>query len=271
MKHKAYVNGHSLQKLQRDFSFAKGNPKDFSGIKCISFLEMGKIRTYPGKEETMDMKKPEKYPDKTSRRLLLFWLVYFISFFILDTGIPAEKCHVIHCLPDDWIPFCEWFLIPYVFWYFCLGGITLYTMIRDETVFHSFMYYLILTSAAALALYVLYPSRQELRPSYFSRDNTLTAAVRLLYKVDTNTNVFPSLHVLHTFGILSAGLRAKGLEHWGWKCFFVVTSVLICLSTVFLKQHSVLDVFLALPISVLSERICYGGYTWMNCLKRKTA
>lgn len=226
------------------------------------------------------MKKPEEdsrgfhpkmiHSDRSHLKLLLFWPVYFLGFVMLERLIPAESCHIIHCLLDDSVPFCEWFLIPYVFWYFCLLGISVYTLLYDVGVFRKFMKYLIVTTTAAFLVYLLYPSRQDLRPITFPRENGLTAAVKILYHVDTNTNIFPSLHVMHSFGILSAGLRAKGLEAWGWKWFFGITTLLVCLSTVFLKQHSILDGIFALPVCAGAEWLCYGGKTWANGLKRKT-
>lgn len=40
----------------------------------------------------------------------------------------AEQCkiHIIHSLADDRIPFCEYFIIPYVMWYFFLIGTVIY-------------------------------------------------------------------------------------------------------------------------------------------------
>ena len=203
-------------------------------------------------------------------KLLLFWPVYGLCYLILERVVDPDRCHVIQCALDERIPLCVWFLIPYVFWYFCLAGICLYTLVRDADIFEGFMRYLILTSAVAVLFYLIWPSRQTLRPETVAGEGILSAGVRLLYRVDTPTNVFPSLHVTHSFGILSAGLRAKGLEAKGWKWFFGMTTVLVCLSTVFLRQHSVLDGLAALPLSAGAEWICYGGSTWVKCSKRKT-
>ena len=69
-------------------------------------------------------------PQFSHLKLLLGWVGYFILYFLTENLIPVEKCHVIHCGLDDIIPFCEWFLLPYVFWYalivFSLGYFALY-------------------------------------------------------------------------------------------------------------------------------------------------
>ena len=54
-----------------------------------------------------------------------------------------------------------------------------------------------------------------------------------------------------------------------WKGFVVVAVILICLSTAFIKQHSIVDAFVALPVCVLAEAITYGKSWWLPRLKRQ--
>ena len=110
---------------------------------------------------------------------------------------------------------------------------------------------------SAMAIYILFPSRQDLRPTEFPRDNFLTQCVRFLYAFDTNTGVCPSLHVAYSFGLASVWTKEKGVSRW-WKAFVVVAVIFICLSTMFIKQHSAVDFFAALPVCLLAEFIVYG-------------
>ena len=64
-------------------------------------------------------------PQFAHLKLLGGWIGYFIMYFLTENLIPAESCHVVHCWIDDLIPFCEWFLIPYVFWTTALNCISL--------------------------------------------------------------------------------------------------------------------------------------------------
>lgn len=68
------------------------------------------------------------------------------------------------------------------------------------------------------------------------------------YAFDTNTNVCPSIHVIGAVACLAAGWHSRRFGTPLWRAVFTVITVLICLSTVFLKQHSALDVFAALPL-----------------------
>lgn len=189
--------------------------------------------------------------------LLLGWVGYFILYFLTENLIPAEKCVPVHMWLDNVIPFCEWFLIPYVFWYglivFSLG----YFLLYDIDSFKRLQTYIIVTQVTAMAVYIAFPTRQDLRPEVFPRENLLTACIAFLYRFDTNTGVCPSLHVAYSLGIASVWVRQK-YAHPVWRTFVVVAVVLICLSTMFIKQHSAVDLFAALPVCLLAELIVYG-------------
>lgn len=188
--------------------------------------------------------------------LLLGWVGYFIAYFLTENLIPAEDCHVMHCWLDDVIPFREVFVIPYVFWYVLIVISLLYFLLYNVDSFKKLQTYIIITQVVAVIIYVLYPSRQDLRPAEFPRDNFLTSIVNLLYTADTNTGVCPSLHVAYSLGIASVWTKEKDV-HLGWKVFVVIAVILICLSTMFIKQHSAVDFFAAIPVCLLAEAIVY--------------
>ncbi len=189
-------------------------------------------------------------------KLLGGWIVYFVLYFLTENLIPAERCFVAHIPLDDVIPFCEWFIIPYVSWYglvvFSLG----YFLLYDIDSFKRLSKYIIITQIVAMCAYILFPSRQELRPEEFARDNFLTQIVGLLYRFDTATGVCPSLHVGYSLGIASVWLKKKEAGPI-WKTVVVAWVILICLSTMFVKQHSALDFFAALPMCLMAEIIVY--------------
>ena len=195
-------------------------------------------------------------PQFSHLKLLLGWIVYFALYFLTENLIPPERCRPVHMWLDDWIPFCEWFLIPYVFWYglivFSLGWFLLY----DVESFKQLQTYIIITQLLAMACYILIPTRQDLRPTEFANDNFLTKCIGLLYAFDTNTGVCPSLHVAYSLGIASVWTKKKGTPPAG-KLFVVLAVILICLSTMFIKQHSAVDFFAALPVCLIAEAVVY--------------
>jgi len=191
--------------------------------------------------------------------LLLGWVGYFILYFLTENLIPAEKCYPVHSRLDDLIPFCEWFVIPYVGWYalivFSLGYFLLYNVEN----FKGLQTYIIITQAIAMTAYILFPTRQDLRPEVLPRDNFLTDIVAILYSADTNTGVCPSLHVGYSLGIASAWLKERSASPLG-KTAVVIFVVLVCLSVAFVKQHSVVDIYAAIPMCLVAEFFAFRPY-----------
>jgi len=198
---------------------------------------------------------------------LLGWVGYFCLYFLTENLIPAENCHVMHCAADDVIPFCEYFLVFYVGWYALIVATLIYFALYDPEGFKHFMTFIIVTQVTAMIVYIVYPSRQDLRPTVFPRDNFLTDIARFLYAFDTNTGVCPSLHVAYSVGIASAFLKDKGSRLW-WKITVVFLAIMISLSTAFVKQHSVVDIYAAIPFCILAEIIAYGKSYWLPKFKK---
>lgn len=196
-------------------------------------------------------------PQYSHLLLLLGWVGYFLLYFLTENLIPESSCHLIHCWLDDQIPFCETFVLAYVFWYLLIVISLGYFMLYNVENFRGLQTYIIVTQVVAMICYILYPSRQDLRPEVFPRDNLLTALIGLIYSFDTPTGVCPSLHVAYSIGIASAWLKENSVGQI-WKAFVIVAVVLICLSTMFIKQHSALDAFAAIPVCVLAEWIAFG-------------
>ena len=185
-------------------------------------------------------------------KLLLGWVGYFILYVLTENLIPAERCTPVHCWLDDVIPFNEFFLIFYVSWYFLIVGSLVYFLLYNVENFKNMQTYIIITQVIAMAIYIVFPSRQDLRPEVFPRDTVLTQLMGFIYTVDTNTGVCPSLHVGYSLGIASTWLREKSVPK-AFRVFIVVWAVMICLSVAFVKQHSVVDIFAAIPMCAFAE------------------
>ena len=200
-------------------------------------------------------------------KLWFTWLIYFALYFLTENLIPAEKCHVVHCFLDDIIPFNEFFLIFYVGWYVLVFGSLLYYFLYDVKRFRQLDLYIFVTQMVAMACYIFFPSRQDLRPEVFPRENFFTWVLGLISTFDTNTGVCPSLHVAYSLAIVSVMVKDENLSK-PLKLFVTVFSILVCLSTAFVKQHSVVDILAALPVVLLGEILIYGKAYWAPKLHR---
>ena len=213
------------------------------------------------------MKKPYDYrgfslkklnePRFAHVKLLGGWIAYFCLYFITENLIPYEKCTPIHCALDALIPFNEWFVLFYVGWYALVFGTLAYTFFFDVPRFKKVQTFIMITQAVAMLCYILWPSRQDLRPETFPRDS-----------FDTSTGVCPSLHVGYSLGILSVGLQDETLPGW-IKALLTLFVIGVCCAVCFVKQHSALDVFAALPVCLLAEALVYGKEYWWPKVRKK--
>ena len=210
-------------------------------------------------EETYRELRPSNLFSRRYRHLLLllWWVVYGCVFAALEC-LRTEGYTVVYSPLDDLIPFCEYFAIPYFFWFVYLVGMYVYSMFYDIAIFKKYTYYVMITYTAAIIIYWIYPTMQELRPTVFPRDNLLTDVMKAFYEFDTNTNVCPSIHVIGAVAVSCAAWNSKAFSAWRWRAAFSVVTVLIILSTVFLKQHSVVDIPPALAICFVAYWMVYG-------------
>ncbi|MBQ6036434.1 MAG: phosphatidic acid phosphatase [Lachnospiraceae bacterium] len=208
-------------------------------------------------------------PEYSHLKLLGGWIGYFILYFLTENFIPAERFHEVRCPLDDLIPFNEYFLIAYCFWYALIVISLGYFLLYDIDSFKRLQIYIIITQAVAMVIYIIWPSVQYLRPEVFPRDNFLTDLARFIYAFDTPTGVCPSLHVAYSMGIASAWLKYRPASR-RWKCFVAIAVVIICISTAFVKQHSVVDIAAAIPLGLLAEVLVYGKSYWLPRFRKRT-
>lgn len=189
--------------------------------------------------------------------MLVFGLIYVIWFSVLESHV-VNQYTVIHMKIDDLIPFCEWFIIPYFLWFAYIAVTLVYFFMTDKKDYVRFCIFLAVGMTLFLVVSTVFPNGQNLRPETFPRDNLLTRLVGWLYKTDSSTNILPSIHVYNSIGThiaiaKSARLKDKKLIHMG----SFLLSLSIILATVFLKQHSMVDVIAAVIMVIVVYAFVY--------------
>jgi len=189
--------------------------------------------------------------------LILGWVWYLTMYILTEKYVPIEKCHEVHSVVDDIIPFNEYFILAYTSWYFMLVGSLLYFLLYDVKSFVNAQKFIIATQVIGIATYIIWPSVQYLRPTTFEHENFCTFLLGLIYGVDTPTGVCPSLHVGYSLALLSVWLKKKDVK-LVWKVIMTLWVILICLSVMFVKQHSFTDVWAAVVMCALIELVLFG-------------
>lgn len=201
--------------------------------------------------------------------ILSYFFIYLIWFFTLEHTV-TKNYHVIHCRLDDWIPFNEIFILPYFLWFAFIFITIAYFFFTSKRDYYKCCAYLFTGMTICLLIYTLYPNGHHLRVdlSSLGRQNIFIDMLSRIYTFDTATNVFPSIHVFNSVGAMIAINKSERLHNKKWlQCSVFILTVLICMSTVLLKQHSILDVFGALFLNVIMYFIVYVP-SWVKLTKK---
>lgn len=173
----------------------------------------------------------------------LYALIYVPWFLYLEKHVTTDF-HLIHVGLDDKIPFIEYFIVPYFLWFAYIAVTIGYFMFfAEKSDFYRLITLLFTGMTIFLIISTVYPNGLNLRPDTFARDNMFVDMVKNLYATDTATNVLPSIHVFNSIGAYLAISHNEKLCQYRWlQISALILTVLIVLSTMFLKQHSVVDV-----------------------------
>lgn len=190
--------------------------------------------------------------------VLLYGFIYMPWFMWLEKTITKDY-FVIHSPIDDYIPFIEYFVLPYLLWFLFIAVTIGYFFLKDTEGFYRLTLFLFTGMTFFLILCTVFPNGLDLRPEVFTRDNIFIDLVKQVYRADTPTNVLPSIHVFNSLGAYIAICHSRELSRIKWVRYGSLTlTILIILSTMFLKQHSIIDVVTALALGTLMYVVIYS-------------
>lgn len=198
--------------------------------------------------------------------LLLYGLVYMQWFAWLERNVTTtSRYHLIHVRPDDYIPFCEVFVVPYLLWFAYVAVVVLYFFFKDRDDYFRTCTFLFTGMTVFLIISTLWPNGHDLRPAVMPRENIFTGLVAALYRTDTPTNLWPSIHVYNSLGCHIAVMKSARLEKKrGIRIGSFILCVSIILSTVFIKQHSLFDVTTAFIMAAVMYGVIYRSDILIN-------
>lgn len=166
--------------------------------------------------------------------LLFNWLVYFGTRFF-TTGM---RHYLMYTPLDEIIPFVPAFISVYILAYF--QWVFGYGIIARENkqIFYRIVIAEIIAKAMALVCFIAVPTTIE-RPEITGTGvwDLLTVSV---YNADAPDNLFPSVHCLESWVCFRGAMYLKKPGKW-YKYASLVFTLLVFASTVFVKQHVVLD------------------------------
>lgn len=189
--------------------------------------------------------------------ILSYFFIYLIWFQYVEETVTTHF-HVVHVAVDDYIPFCEYFIIPYLLWFAYVAWGIIHTARHNKQDYYRLCAFLFTGMTVFLMISTFYPNGHYLRPQYFAHHNVFTSLCEWLWAADTPTNLFPSIHVYNSIAVHLAVTQSSDLKHSKTVRFLSFTlMVSIILATMFLKQHSAFDVITAFLLAYVMYCIIY--------------
>lgn len=172
------------------------------------------------------------------------WFVIYLALFLYLEICEPESVHLISCSLDRRLPYIQIFIYPYLSWFPYICACT-YSAVRnlEEKDYKRAVFLLTAGMNVFLLISYVWPTGLDLREGVIY--NTALPSgylMQFVQTVDAPRSVFPSMHVYVTL-VLQYTLemqkdRMPMRRIWIGRGF----AAMIVLSTMFTKQHSVLDV-----------------------------
>lgn len=201
----------------------------------------------------------KKLLKKYGHAWVMGYIFLYLPWFFWLEGVEVDDYTILHTAMDDFIPFNEYFIIPYLLWFVYVAGAVLYFFFTNKQDYYRLCGFLFVGMTICMIIFMVFPNGTDLRVAVDPEKNLCSRLVAMIHAADTSTNVFPSIHVYNSLGVHAAVLNSETLREKPWvRQGSFILMVSICLSTVFLKQHSVVDVMGAIILAYVMYALCYG-------------
>lgn len=191
--------------------------------------------------------------------------IVLVSVFLIENNINLGG-HIIYSKFDDLIPFAPAFIILYCAWYFYIGATSIFFWIKSKEDLRKTLLSINICMVVALLVYFIYPNYITIRPSTYGSD-IFSQAVKFLQNGDSPASVCPSLHVAVCVSLFTSIKESVCFKsNSKVKIVALILTIIISISTLFIKQHSVIDVFFGALLGIGSYLFVYKRKA---CIKPK--
>lgn len=209
----------------------------------------------------MSLKQKLQSVDWKKYAPLLSMLVFpFLGMMYAMTNnpVPNQEASKLITSVDTAIPFVKYFALPYSIWIFYIYVCLVYFFFKDPKAYYrGLLTYIV----CALICYMIYSVFQTTVPRpIVTGSDPFSGLMRYIYDRDQPYNCFPSIHCFSSYMVMRMLWTSSFRNKWN---VILITgmSSLIIMSTLFVKQHVIMDAFagillveLVLPIIIVLER-----------------
>lgn len=164
--------------------------------------------------------------------------------------------------PIDYkIPFVAVFVVPYMLWFAFMAVSIAFLGFRDKPEYFKLLTSIYIGMTICCIIYFLYPHGQPLREPLTGNEKSVFdwLVANVIYANDTPTNCAPSIHVANSIFTTIALQRSKAIKKY--KLLLIgahLLNLLIIASTMFIKQHSVIDAILGVALAAVVYLLVYA-------------
>ena len=177
--------------------------------------------------------------------MVLHFAVYIGTQLIVD---PSRR-RILYCAADDLIPLApDWTLVYVATFFFWAAGLIIISRADKSACYEQYSTVLVAEIISLVFFLALPTTMQRPVPTAATYSGRF---LMIVYAVDDPVNLFPSMHCLLAWLSFRAALRSPEIKK-PFKAFFLVFALLICYSTVAVKQHLFWDVVSGLAFAELS-------------------
>ncbi len=184
------------------------------------------------------------------KRLILVQVVLlaFQSLVYFGCEMFQHRIHNVKLRIDDKISFLPWSVFFYCFWFPLIAVYPLVVYQTDPMYYCIYLMSMLLEVVISVLCYLIYPTS-------FTRPvppNTFWGRfMKLIYHGSyRGLNCAPSLHCSSCFLVIWVSCACSGMEMW-IRVLTIAVAVLIVLSTMTTKQHTIVDVLTAVPLFIV--------------------
>ena len=193
--------------------------------------------------------KPSSFYKRYERTILLILIIiiFLLSYFSINNFTEGRNTHTLAFGFEKNIPFIPFFIIFYFLTY--ITAAMPYFVVKEINDYRRIALAYLSVIFVSSVVYLIYPVK-TIRPE-INGEGIFLYMVNLVYGIAKPYNLFPSLHVaLSTLSTLVCLKHNKIIGH-----VLIVLLFLISLSTLFVKQHYLVDIIFAIFLAFLAYHL----------------
>ncbi len=202
------------------------------------------------------------FDSKTIKKLILLVGAAAFNFSIYYLGRSVARTfqhHELYTAVDGMIPFLPWMIVIYWGAYALWIANYFLSSFHDKSGYDRTLLAHYMGEIVCLLCFIFFPTTM-VRPEVWGT-GIFESLTRLTYRVDSADNLLPSIHCFVSW-ISWIGVRNNPDISKAYKWFSFVFATAICISTLTVKQHVIIDVFTGIGLAELS----YFAAGRMKCL-----